>query len=74
MLSPVRVDWDRRPVSLHHDDLETLEKLIEYLSSQHGVKRHSIVMPDRTEGGFVAFLYQACDPNWIISWQESCGD
>ena len=74
MSRPVRVDWDRRPVSLHHDNPKTLENLIEYLSSEHGVKRHSIVMQDRAEGGFVAFLYQACDPSWIISWQKISGD
>jgi hypothetical protein len=27
-------------------------------------------MPDREEGGFVAFLYQVCDPAWIVEWQQ----
>jgi hypothetical protein len=27
-------------------------------------------MPDRVEGGFVAFLYQVCDPTWIVEWQQ----
>jgi len=27
-------------------------------------------MPDRNQGGFVAFIYQVFDPHWIIMWDE----
>jgi len=27
-------------------------------------------MPDRHQGGFIAFIYQAFDPRWIITWDE----
>ena len=70
MSDPVRVDWNRSPVSIHHDSSEALDSLLNYLGEQHGITKRSISMPDRVEGGYVAFLYQACDPAWIIEWQH----
>ncbi len=46
-----------------------LEALILHLKNSHGVRRRSIVMEDREEGpGFLFFLYQACYPRWIASF------
>ena len=48
---------------------DVLEALILHLRNSHGVRRRSIVMEDREEGpGFLFFLYQACDPRWIASF------
>ncbi len=70
MADPVRVDWNRSPVSIHHNSIEALQSLLLHLLEQHGITKHSIAMPDREEGGFVAFLYQVCDPAWIVEWQQ----
>ena len=67
----VRVHWQRTPVSVHHQHSEPLESLILYLRNNHDVRKRSIVMSDREEGGFLFFLYQACDPRWIALWNES---
>ena len=65
----LRVKWDRTPVSIHHARKAVLEGLILHLRNKHGVRRRSIVMDDREEGpGYLFFLYQACDPRWIASF------
>ena len=65
---PVWVDWDRQPVSVHCDDREELEALILHLKSQYNLRKRSLVMEDRENGGFLFFLYQSCDPRWIMAY------
>ena len=65
---PVRVDWDRQPVSIHSDDKDELERLIEFLKVRFSIRKRSIVMPDRESGGFLFFVYQPCDPRWITEF------
>jgi hypothetical protein len=67
----VRVYWKRTPVSVHHPNRVVLESLILHLRNVHGIRKRSIVMEDREEGGFLFFMYQPCDPRWIITWQDS---
>ncbi|MCS5533389.1 MAG: hypothetical protein NZ736_03935 [Candidatus Poseidoniaceae archaeon] len=67
----VRVYWKRTPVSVHHANRDVLESLILYLRNVHGIRKRSVVMPDREEGGFLFFIYQPCDPRWIIMWEGS---
>lgn len=67
----LRVHWQRTPVSVHHPSKDILESLILYLRNIHGVRKRSIVMPDREQGGFLFFIYQPCDPRWINSWQQT---
>lgn len=65
----LRVNWDRTPVSVHHESKAILEALILHLRNKHAVRKRSIVMQDReNESGFLFFLYQACDPRWIASF------
>ncbi|MDC3317465.1 hypothetical protein OAV29_04425, partial [Candidatus Poseidoniaceae archaeon] len=65
---PIWVDWNRTPVSVHGNDTEQLELLILHLRNQHNVRRRSLVMPDRESGGFLFFIYQACNPLWIAEF------
>ncbi len=67
---PVRVNWDRTPVSVHHESKEVLEGLILHLRNSFGVRKRSLVMVDREEGGFLFFLYQPCNPRWIIEYEN----
>lgn len=67
----VRVNWDRTPVSVHHDDESLLNALILHLRNKHGVRKRSLVMKDRDEGGFLFFIYQACDPRWILEFDSN---
>ena len=64
------VDWDRQPVSVHSESSEHLEALILHLRQQHNVRKRSLVMPDREQGGFLFFLYQTCDPRWIAAFLD----
>jgi len=65
----LRVNWDRTPVSVHHESKALLELLILHLKNKHGLRKRSIVMEDREEGpGYLFFLYQACDPRWIAEF------
>ena len=65
---PIWVDWNRTPVSVHAPDQESLERLILHLRNAHNVRRRSLVMPDREAGGFLFFIYQACNPLWIAEF------
>ncbi len=65
---PVRIDWDRQPVSIHSDDKAELESLIDYLKTKHSIRKRSIIMKDRESGGFLFFIYQPCDPRWIAEF------
>ena len=68
---PVRVNCDRTPVSVHHEERDVLEELILHLRNSFGVRKRSLVMVDREEGGFLFFLYQPCNPRWILEYEES---
>ena len=74
MLPPVRMDWSRNPVSIHHDSADVLTSLLNHLRDYHGLIKRSIPMQDRENGGFVAFLYQSCDPEWVLEWENNRGD
>lgn len=65
---PVRVNWDRTPVSVHHADEKVLNALVLHLRNNFGVRKRSLVMIDREEGGHLFFLYQPCDPRWILEF------
>jgi hypothetical protein len=64
----VRVDWDRTPVSVHHHNKDVLEALILHLRNKFGVRKRSLVMEDREDSGYLFFLYQPCNPRWIIEF------
>lgn len=66
----IRVDWNRQPVSVHAENPEILEGLILHLRNQHNLKKRSIVMEDRENGGHLFFIYQVCDPRWILEFIE----
>lgn len=58
-------------MSVHHADEAVLESLLEHLKAQ-GMKRHSILMPDRASGeGFTFFIYEEIDSDWVRAWQAS---
>lgn len=65
---PIWVDWNRTPVSVHGPEQESLEQLILYLRNTYNVRRRSLVMEDRERGGFLFFIYQACNPIWIAEF------
>lgn len=39
-----------------------------HLRNTHNVRKRSIIMDDREEGGFLFFIYQVCDPRWISEY------
>jgi hypothetical protein len=67
MTHHIRVDWTQDPVSLHADSADDLNRLFALLREQHGLKKRSIPMPDRENGGFVAFLYAPIDPRVLAA-------
>ena len=67
----MRVDWDRTPVSVHHSEKVVLEFLILHLRNKYGIRKRSLVMQDREAGGFLFFLYQPCNPKWILEFDIS---
>ena len=71
---PVRIDWDRHPVSVHSENKDELEQLIDFLKNKYSVRKRSLVMDDRENGGYLFFIYQPCDPRWIAEHIGSNGD
>ncbi|MEK9730212.1 MAG: hypothetical protein VW230_00480 [Candidatus Poseidoniales archaeon] len=70
----VRVDWDRQPVSIHANDSDELEQLIQFLRSKYNCRKHSVIMRDREHGeGYLFFVYQNIDPRWIVAFQQGEG-
>ncbi len=67
---PVRIDWNRQPVSIHSDNRQELDELIQYLKNKHSIRKRSIIMQDRENGGFLFFIYQPCDPRWIVEFYQ----
>ena len=67
---PVRVNWDRNPVSVHHENNDVLESLILYLRNKFGIRKRSLVIVDREEGGYLFFLYEPCNPRWILEYED----
>jgi len=67
---PIWVDWKRTPVSVHGPEQDDLELLILHLRNTHNVRRRSLVMQDRENGGFLFFIYQACNPLWIAEYLQ----
>ena len=67
---PLRVNWGRTPVSVHHDNQDVLEELILHLRNTFGVRKRSLVMKDRDEGGYLFFIYQPCNPRWILEFEQ----
>ncbi|MEC8541067.1 MAG: hypothetical protein VXY53_04430 [Candidatus Thermoplasmatota archaeon] len=67
---PVRIDWNRQPVSIHSDNRQELDELIQYLKKKHSIRKRSIIMQDRENGGFLFFIYQPCDPRWIVEFYQ----
>ena len=67
---PVRIDWNRQPVSIHGENRDELEALIQFLKAKHSIRKRSIIMQDRENGGFLFFIYQPCDPRWIVEFYQ----
>jgi len=67
MANHIRVDWTQDPVSLHAETSEVLNRLFALLRDKHGLRKRSVPMPDRENGGFVAFLYAPIDPRVLSS-------
>ena len=65
MAHHIRVDWTQDPVSLHAETPEVLNHLFALLRERHGIKKRSVPMHDRENGGFVAFLYEPIDPRFL---------
>jgi hypothetical protein len=69
-MEKVLINWDRNPVSIHHSSKDVIDACLLHLRNQHMVSKRSISMPDRERGGYLAFIYQVFDPQWVISWDE----
>ena len=69
-MDKVLINWDRTPVSIHHPDKSVIDSCLRHLRLNHDVTKRSISMPDRHQGGFLAFIYQIFDPQWIIEWDK----
>ena len=66
---PIQVDWDRNPISIRCEDKSKLSILLIFLKEK-GIKKHSIIMPDRENGGFLFFVYGKLEKSIIEKWNS----
>ena len=59
---PVRIDWNRQPVSIHSEDRQELEELIQFLKAKHSIRKRSIIMQDRENSGIFYFYLPTMRP------------
>ena len=61
----VEVHLDVRSPHVWSDDESELDGVLKMLKDIHGLKKHSIIMKDLERGGFLFFLYQSIESEWI---------
>ncbi len=66
---PINVDWGRIPISIRSDNNSELVKFLKNLN-KNGLKKHSIIMPDRENGGFIFFIYEHMEESILKKWIE----
>ena len=64
---PIDVDWDRIPISIRSGSNTELSEFLNYLKKK-GLKKHSIIMPDREHGGSIFFIYEKLEQNILEKW------
>jgi len=63
----IDVDWGRIPISIRSENNTELTQFLNYLKKK-GLKKHSIIMPDREHGGFIFFNYEKMEKNILEKW------
>jgi len=66
---PIHVDWGRNPISIKSLNKDELNDLLVFLR-ENGLKKHSIIMPDRESGGFLFFVYGKLEESFIEKWKS----
>ena len=66
---PIDVDWGRIPISIRSEVNSELSQFLNYLKKK-GLKKHSIIMPDREQGGFIFFIYEKIEENTLEKWNK----
>jgi len=54
---PIQVDWGTVPISIKCTVKDDLINFLSYLNKK-GLKKHSIIMPNRESGGFTFLIYE----------------
>ena len=57
-------------IGVSFGSFDELEELILFLKHKYSIKKRSIVMTDRESGGYLFFIYQPCDPRWIMEFYK----
>ena len=55
---PIQVDWGTVPISIKCPIKDELIQFLSFLNN-NGLKKHSIIMPDRESGGFTFLIYES---------------
>lgn len=66
---PIQVDWTRIPISVESNDKSELNDLLNYLKKK-GLRKHSIIMPNRESEGHLFFIYDNINKQDIDAWKE----
>ncbi len=66
---PIDVDWGRIPISIRSKVNCELSQFLNYLK-KNGLKKHSIIMPDREHSGFIFFIYENIEEDTLEKWNK----
>ena len=61
----IEAHLEARSPHIWSDDEQELVVILKMLKDLHGLKKHSIIMKDIERGGFLFFLYEMIDPEWV---------
>ena len=61
----IEANLDAKSPHIWSDDEIELSALLKMLNDVHGLKKHSIIMKDVERGGFLFFLYQKIEREWV---------
>ena len=65
----IQIDWARNPISVKSQVRSELDDFLNFLN-ELGIRKHSIIMPDRETKGHILFIYQKVDEEIIEKWKK----
>ena len=64
----IQIDWGSNPIIVRSVEENKLSIFLNFLN-KNGIKRHSIIMPDREIKGHILFIYEKIDEKVMKKWK-----
>ncbi|MBJ24199.1 MAG: hypothetical protein CMB64_05955 [Euryarchaeota archaeon] len=64
----ISIDWGSLPITVKSEEKEELNNFLKFLKNK-GIQKHSIIMNDRKEKGFLFFIYSKFNKETYNKWK-----